>query len=298
VSRPGPPAGGAAGEAGEGEDGEIAELVRLATSAAQRAGALVRDQRPARVAVERTKSSPTDVVTAMDNAAEDLLREVLTTARPGDGVLGEERGLLPGSTGLIWVVDPIDGTVNYLYGIATYAVSVAAVRGDPTVPGAWTPIAGCVHNPETGQTWTASVGRGAWLDGRPLQLGVPPPLDRALVATGFGYRPGRRSGQARVLARLLPQIRDIRRQGSAAIDLCQVASGNVDAYYERGVHAWDVAAAMLVVTEAGGRVSGLGGRAPSPDMVVAAADPLCTSLADALLAAGAEDDDPEEPQST
>jgi myo-inositol-1(or 4)-monophosphatase len=98
-----------------------------------------------------------------------------------------------------------------------------------------------------------------------------------------------------VLTQLLPQIRDIRRQGSAAIDLCQVASGNVDAYYERGVHAWDVAAAMLVVTEAGGRVRGLADRAPSPDMVVAAADPLCTSLADALLAAGAGDDDPEEP---
>ena len=166
---PGAPEGGGAagGGAGEQEDGEIAELVRLATSAAQRAGALVRDQRPARVAVERTKSSPTDVVTAMDNAAEDLLREVLTTARPGDGVLGEERGLQPGSSGLTWVVDPIDGTVNYLYGIATYAVSVAAVRGDPTVPGAWSPVAGCVHNPRPDRPGRRpSAGVPGWTAGR------------------------------------------------------------------------------------------------------------------------------------
>jgi len=275
------------------QDCEIAELVRLATSAAQQAGALVRDRRPAGLGVERTKTSPTDVVTVMDHAAEDLLREVLTAQRPGDGVLGEEHGLQPGSTGLVWVVDPIDGTVNYLYGLPTYAVSVAAVRGDPMVPGAWSPLAGCVHNPETGQTWTASAGRGAWLDGQPLRMGAPPPMERALIATGFGYREARRRGQARVLARLLPQIRDIRRQGSAAIDLCQVASGNVDGYYERGVQAWDVAAAMLVVTEAGGRVSGLEGRPPSPDMIVAAAEPLCGALVAALTAAGAGEDDPE-----
>jgi myo-inositol-1(or 4)-monophosphatase len=259
----------------------VEELLELAESAARRAGELVHGRRPDRLEVG-TKSSPTDVVTQMDTAAEELLRELIGTARPDDGLLGEEAGLQPGTSGLTWVVDPIDGTVNYLYGLPSYAVSVAVVTGDPTVDGAWAPVAGCVHNPASGETWTSGLRRGAFLDGHQLRMAAPPHLPGALVATGFGYRAARRRNQARVLASLLPQIRDIRRLGCASIDLCMLATGRVDAFFERGLHAWDMAAARLVVTEAGGRVRGLDSAPPSESMVVAGCSPLVDDLA-ALL---------------
>jgi len=255
----------------------IAALLRLAQDAARRAGELVHLRRPDRLEVD-TKSSPTDVVTQMDRAAEQLLREVLLQARPDDGLLGEEAGLTTGTSGLTWVVDPIDGTVNYLYGIPAYAVSVAVAVGDVTVDGAWTPVAGCVHSPASGQTWTAGWGQGARFNGRPLRMAPPPPLPAALIATGFGYRAARRGNQARVIASLLPRVRDLRRIGCAAMDLCMVAGGQVDAYFERGLHAWDMAAARLVVTEAGGTVRGLGSTPPSELMVVAAGSPLVDDL--------------------
>lgn len=259
---------------------ELDDLLELARTAAVAAGRLVHDRRPARVTVTATKSSPTDVVTAMDQAAEELLRELLGAARPQDGVLGEEAGLQPGTSGLTWVLDPIDGTVNYLYGLLPYAVSVALVDGDPSVEGAWTPVLGCVHAPATGQTWTAATGRGARLDGRELRIPTPPAaLDLALVGTGFGYLPERRRSQARVLAELLPQVRDVRRMGSAAIDICLVAGGELDAYYERGVHVWDVAAAAVVLTEAGGVLTGIDGRPASEHLTVAAAPELAGALA-------------------
>ncbi len=258
----------------------VAELLALAERVARSAGALVSEQRPRRLEVS-TKSSPTDVVTQMDHAAEALLRELLLQARPADGLLGEEAGLRPGRSGLTWVVDPIDGTVNYLYGLPGYAVSVAVVTGDPQRPGQWSTVAGCVYSPQagpSGQAWTAGRGLGAFLDGRRLQLADPPPLARALIGTGFGYRAERRGNQARVLAGLLPRIRDIRRIGCAAMDLCMVADGRLDGYYERGLNPWDMAAGRLVVTEAGGQVRGLGGLPPSQELVIAAAAPLADAL--------------------
>jgi myo-inositol-1(or 4)-monophosphatase len=228
----------------------------------------------------------------MDRAVEDLLRRRLAEARPGDGVLGEEAGLQAGTTGLTWVLDPIDGTVNYLYQIPAYAVSVALVTGDPTVPGDWQSVAGCVHQPATGDTWTAASGDGAWLAGRQLHLSPVPDLAEALVATGFGYRRQRRTGQARVVAGVLPRVRDIRRIGSAALDLCGVATGTLDAYYERGVNVWDIAAASLVLTEAGGALRGLRGAPPGPEMVVAGADPLLSALAAVLTDLDADTDPP------
>jgi myo-inositol-1(or 4)-monophosphatase len=218
----------------------------------------------------------------MDQAVEKLLRRRLAQARPGDGVLGEEGGLQPGSTGLTWVLDPIDGTVNYLYGIPAYAVSVALVSGDPTSPGGWQSVAGCVHQPTSGLTWTAALGQGARLGARRLRLRPPPELSAALLATGFGYQVPRRIGQARVLTGVLPRVRDIRRIGSAALDLCAVATGTVDAYYERGVQVWDMAAAALVLTEAGGTVSGLRGAPAGPAMVVGAGEPLSGRLGELL----------------
>ncbi len=275
-------------------DVSVPDMVALAERVAREAGELIlggeRERPGLRPEVESTKSSPTDVVTAMDRAVEDLLRHRLAEARPDDGRLGEEAGLQPGGTGLSWVLDPIDGTVNYLYRIPAYAVSVALVAGDPTVAGAWQPVAGCVHQPATGATWTAGWGQGAWLDGRRLHLPTPPELSQALVATGFGYRVARREGQARVLAGVLPRIRDIRRIGSAALDLCGVATGTLDAYYERGVNVWDIAAASLVLTEAGGRLGGLRGAPAGPDLVVAAGDPLQAALVDLLTGLDADSD--------
>ncbi len=256
-----------------------AALRALARSLAVQAGDLVQRDRPARVEVAATKSSPTDVVTQMDRAAEQLIRSRLAVERPDDGILGEEAGLRSGSSGLTWVVDPIDGTANYLYGIPFYAVSVAVVTGDPQRPGRWSAVAGCVHNPATGHTWSAAAGLGADLDGAALLAPLPPLLERALVGTGFGYRPQRRRAQARVAAELLPRVRDLRRIGSAAIDLCMVASGWLDAYYERGLNPWDLAAGALVATESGAVVRGLRTAPPSEQMVVAARRPLVDLLA-------------------
>ncbi len=269
---------------------EPQELARLAEDVAREAGRLVHGGRPDQVEVASTKSSPTDVVTEMDRAAERLVRERLAAARPGDGVLGEEAGVESGTSALTWVVDPIDGTVNYLYGLPEFAVSVAVVLGDPTTPGAWAPVAGSVHAPALDRTWTAATGLGARFDGRPLPARrEPPELAGALLGTGFGYRVDRRTGQARVLAQVLPLVRDVRRIGSAAIDLCMVADGRLDAYYERGLNPWDIAAAALVAQEAGIRVVGLRGAPPGPDMLVAAPDPLCADLAHRLDELGAVD---------
>jgi len=273
---------------------DVAGLAALAERVAREAGALVRDGRPAHVLVAATKSSPTDVVTEMDTAAEALLRRRLAAARPADGLHGEEGGRAAGSSGVTWLIDPIDGTVNYLYGLGGYAVSVAAAIGDTSRDGAWRTVAGCVHAPSSGETWTAALGRGAHLDGVRLAAPEPPPLERALLGTGFGYRPGRRARQSRVVADLLPRIRDIRRLGSSAVDVCLVASGRLDGYYERGLNAWDVAASMLVAREAGVTVRGLGSRPPGGAMVVAARAPLVDVLAEELERLGAAGDEPDE----
>lgn len=259
------------------DDTTIAELRSLAEQLAVSAGALVRDGRPQRVDVAATKSSPIDIVTAMDLASEALIRRTLAERRPADGVLGEEEGLVPGTSGVTWVIDPIDGTVNYLYGIPAYAVSVAAVVGPPT-PDRWTVVAAAVHGVADGRTWTAGLGGGAHLDGRRLHVNPAVPLASCLVGTGFGYTADRRRGQARVVAELLPQVRDIRRIGSAALDLCTLAAGGLDLYYERGLQPWDLAAASLVAREAGATVVGLRGAAPGQEMTVAGPEPTVTEL--------------------
>ncbi len=238
--------------------------------------------------VDGTKSSPTDVVTAMDRASEELIRRRIGRNRPDDAIFGEEGGHARGASGLTWLVDPIDGTVNYLYGIEAFAVSVAVVTGDPAVAGRWQPLAGCVVAVSSGTTWTAGAGRGAYRDGVTITMPPPAALDQALVGTGFGYRPQRRRLQAEVLLEVLPRVRDVRRIGSAALDLCAVADGRLDAYYERGLHPWDLAAGMLLVSEAGGGVTGLRGTPPSTDMVVAARAPLLQELTRVLEGAGAD----------
>jgi myo-inositol-1(or 4)-monophosphatase len=265
---------------------QVTDLLALCEALAREAGDPVRQRSLATVAVTETKSSVNDVVTAVDREVEELLRRRIAAARPEDGVLGEEEGARAGTSGLTWVVDPIDGTVNFLYGIPSYCVSVAVVSGEPD-PQHWTVVAGCVHAVSMGTTWTAGLGMGARRDGEPLRIKEAVPLGQALVSTGFGYTEERRREQAAVVARLLPQVRDIRRLGSVAIDLCLVADGRLDAHYERGLNPWDVAAGTLVVTEAGGVVQGLAGARPSMAMTVAGPAALVGELAAALEAAGA-----------
>ncbi len=198
------------------------------------------------------KSSRTDMVSDADREAEALVRDLLAAERPDDGLLAEEGSASTAASGRRWVVDPLDGTTNYLYRFPAWNVSVALEDADGS-------LAGVVHDPLRGETFTAIRGAGSWLGERRLEVHAPSGLDTALVATGFGYSPERRAAQADLLTRVLPRVRDIRRAGAAALDLCWVAAGRVDAYYERGLNHWDWAAASLVVSEAGGEVRDLPG---------------------------------------
>jgi len=212
-----------------------------------------------------TKSSATDMVSEADREAERAITEILRAERPDDGLVGEEGADEAGSSGRSWVVDPLDGTTNYLYRFPAWCVSV----GLEDEQGG---LAGVVHNPVSGETFTAERGGGARLNGEPIHVSEPDGLATSLVATGFGYDPDVRAGQAAIVSRLIPQIRDIRRAGAAALDLCFVAAGRLDGYFERGVHRWDYAAGALIVREAGGDVVELeGGRfgiaAASPGII-------------------------------
>ncbi len=268
---------------------EVRALTDLAERLARSAGDLVRSGRPDRVEVAATKSSAVDPVTAMDLASETHLRALLAEHRPDDGVLGEEHGWEPGTTGLTWVLDPIDGTVNYLYGVPAYAISVGVVAGEPD-PERWTVVAGCVHAVVDGRTYTAGRGLGAYRDGVRLAVNPERELATSLVGTGFGYRADRRRAQGRVLAELLPQVRDIRRIGSAALDLCRVAEGTLDVHYERGLNPWDLAAGEVVAREAGAVVTGLRGRRASADMSVVGPAGTVAALAALLADLGADSD--------
>ena len=260
-------------------DDAPAALLDLACDAATEAGRMLAALRPpgrsGRPEVAGTKSSPTDVVTEMDRAAEKLITDRLRAQRPGDAFLGEEGGE-SGRARVRWIIDPLDGTVNYLYGLADWSVSIAA-----EVDG--TPVAGVVAVPAHDEVFSALSGEGAWLvagDAPPVTLrcntGVA--LAEALVSTGFGYMAAQRKVQGEVVAAVLPQVRDIRRGGSAAVDLCSVAAGRVDAFYERGLNYWDYAAGGLIATEAGARLGGLAGRPASPEFAIAAEPALFDQL--------------------
>jgi myo-inositol-1(or 4)-monophosphatase len=248
-----------------------AALLRLAVDAAESAGALLAaGLHETRTSIEH-KSSPTDMVTEMDRAAERHIVDKLRAARPGDGFLGEEGASEAGDTGVRWLVDPLDGTTNYLYGFPAYAVSIAA-EVDGTV------MVGCVHDPSHDETFTAIRGEGASCNGQRLAVNAPESLATALVGTGFSYLPERRGIQSAVLARILPSVRDIRRAGSAALDLCWVAAGRLDAEYERGLQPWDYSAGALIAAEAGAEVGDLLGGPPSTDIVVAAGPTIARAL--------------------
>ncbi|MHB1474791.1 MAG: inositol monophosphatase family protein [Dermatophilaceae bacterium] len=252
----------------------LRELEELAVGAAGAAGRFIVDDRPRGLAVVDTKSSVNDIVTVMDQQSEVLLRRHLLSARPDDAILGEEDGASAGTSAITWVIDPIDGTVNYLYGIPAYCVSVAAVIGDPGTPGQWQPVAGAICNPLTGEIFHARLGGGAHVlvddEDTAIRVNTVEVLLQSLVATGFGYLPQVRARQGEVLRAILPEIRDIRRAGSAALDLCAVACGKVDAYYESGLNPWDLAAGWVIAIEAGALVTGLSKMGPGEAAVVAA----------------------------
>ena len=261
---------------------EPAELLALARSMAVEAGDLLLDHRRGAVAFT-TKSTPTDVVTEADTAAEALLAQRISAARPDDGLLGEEGAAREGTSGLRWVVDPLDGTVNYLYDLPGWSVSIAVEDADG-------PVVGVVHAPTLGATYWAVRGGGAFRDGEPIQPSACSTLAQALLGTGFSYDARRRRTQARWVAEVLPLVRDIRRFGSAAVDLCAVASGRLDAFAEQGLAPWDGAAGGLVASEAGAIVGGLHGRPAGPALYVAAAPALWPALQDLLVSVHADHD--------
>jgi myo-inositol-1(or 4)-monophosphatase len=257
-------------------------LLELAVDLVRAGAECVSSMREVAMSGVTTKSTPTDVVTTADRATERLIIDRLLTVRPGDEVLGEETGshssgVAAGADRVRWLLDPIDGTVNFLYGIPYYSVSLAAEVAGRVV-------AAAVRNPVSGEEWTAVAGQGAFRDGRRLSGSSVSTLSQTLLATGFGYDPDRRAHQARVVAELLDEVRDIRRIGAASLDLCMVADGRIDAFYEKGLAPWDLAAGGLVAREAGVLVTGLAGAPAGTRMVLAAPTAIHQALHDRLLA--------------
>jgi myo-inositol-1(or 4)-monophosphatase len=263
-------------------------LADLAWRAASEAASFLHTQRPDDLSVE-TKSTPTDVVTSMDKAAEHLLYERLLGERPGDGLLGEEGTDRPSQTGIRWIVDPLDGTVNYLYRIPHWGVSVAAEDDDLGET-----VVGVVITPETGEGFVGIRGRGAWqITGdiaERLEVRECSDVGQAMVATGFGYSRTRRRAQAEVLRTLITSVRDIRRTGCAVVDFAWLAQGRTDAYYERGLNPWDVAAGLVIAREAGAVVSDLGG-GPGAATFLVAVPGIVREIEELLIDAGIHRDD-------
>jgi myo-inositol-1(or 4)-monophosphatase len=222
------------------------ELLKLAISIAKDAGALLLE-RPARLSID-TKTSDIDIVTQMDKQSEKLIVEAILKVRPDDGIIGEEGANRPSKSGYTWVIDPIDGTVNYFYNMHGWSVSIA-IRDPEGI------AVGVVYAPTINSLYTATRGGGAFLNGIAIKANEPVELNKALIATGFHYRSELREIQVKQFVDLILKVRDIRRNGSAAIDICNVAAGLVDGYYEMGLHPWDRDAAELIATEAGAEVS-------------------------------------------
>ena len=231
-----------------GDPGLADDLRAIAGQLADEVAHAVLDVRRRRTVEVDTKSTATDLVTEIDRWAETRIVERLTDARPADGIVGEEGARIEGTSGVDWYVDPIDGTTNYVYGHPGFSVSIAAALGDEV-------IAGAVADPVAGELYTASANGGATCNGASISTSARAELSTALLATGFGYRPERRRRQAEVLVQILPEVRDIRRMGGAAVDLCSVGRGRVDAYYEVGLSPWDCAAGSLIAREAGATVT-------------------------------------------
>jgi myo-inositol-1(or 4)-monophosphatase len=250
-------------------------LLRLATRLAREAGTLALTGRRGSVLERHTKSSTTDLVTQHDRAAESLIVRHLGTERPADAIVGEEGAALDGTSGYSWFLDPIDGTTNFVYDLPAWSTSVyVAYRG--------VTIAGAVYVPVADEMFAARLGGGATLDGRAIRNSGETDLSLALVATGFSYQPAKRAAQAAAITRLITEIRDVRRSGSAAIDLCWTAAGRVDAYYEEHLNSWDAAAGELIAREAGCITSDFESGPADPSNIVAAAPGIHAELVDLI----------------
>lgn len=272
-------ASGDNGRAG-GPDALGVELLELACRLAREAGTMAAEGRRRGTPAGDSKSSATDMVTEWDRASERLVVDGLRRARPDDGFLGEEGSTEPGSSGVFWLVDPIDGTTNFLYDLPGWAVSIAAADADGALVGA-------VYVPSSGELFAARRGGGATLDGRPIRCTTTPDPATSLLATGFSYDPARRAVHARRLVHVLPSVRDIRRLGAASVDLCHVACGRVDAYVEESLGPWDLAAGELIAREAGCRTGDLHGGPAGPQQVLVANPTLFEPLAELLRRAWA-----------
>lgn len=254
----------------------MSEHAALAESIAREAGAQLRDAFAGTRLRTETKSSPTDLVSEADLAAERLIRERLLAARPEDGMLGEEGSDSAGTSGLRWIVDPLDGTTNFLFGLPQWGLSIAVEDGEGM-------LAGVVYDPLRDECWAATRDGPATLGGEPLRRPDPPDgLATALVATGFGYEADVRAVQAEIVGRLLPRVRDIRRFGSAALDLAWTAAGRYDAFFERGLKVWDMAAGALICERAGLEVRPLAPVPPAEAGVLVAPTALADELAPLL----------------
>ncbi len=251
------------------------QLLELASRLAVASGKMVREGRKHGVTSASTKSSVTDVVTEFDRASERLIVDGLTAARPDDSVIGEEGTDTTGASGIRWLIDPIDGTTNFLYDLPGYAVSIAALDGDR-------PLVGAVFVPSADELFTAVAGEGAFLNGEPIRCGTTASLDQALVATGFSYQTERRREQAVRLTEMIPQIRDIRRLGAAATDLCHLAAGRVDVYFEQWLGPWDLAAGELIAREAGCRTGRFDGSEVDHHQVLACNPALFDQMVELL----------------
>ena len=238
-------------------------LMNLAARVARRAGDLVIEGRRHGDLTVDTKSSATDMVTEWDRISERTIVDAIRAARPDDGIVGEEGTDVESRSGVSWLIDPIDGTTNFMYGLSGYAVSIAAVDDDGS-------LAGAVFLPATRELFVAARGQGAWLGGRRLTCSRLTDPATALIGTGFSYSASRRAEQGERIGRLLPRARDIRRLGAAAPDLCFVADGRIDAYFEENLSPWDLAAGILVATEAGAIASDFSGGPPRPAEVLVA----------------------------
>ena len=243
----------------------ISELLALAQQTVAAAGALL-IARPDSFDINE-KSSARDFATQMDHASEELIVKALLSARPGDGIIGEEGAHRASTSGITWVIDPIDGTVNYFYNLPGWNISIAA-KNDEGV------LIGVVSAPTLNSVWHATRGGGAFLNGKKIHCSNAEDLKESLIATGFSYDFEERIRQGEKIASLIPRVRDIRRNGAAAVDLCHVASGAVDGYFETGLKEWDLAAGGLIAKEAGAVITGRNGFPAGESMVVAAGPAL------------------------
>jgi myo-inositol-1(or 4)-monophosphatase len=248
-------------------------MLNLTKRAAHAAGNLVRDAQTHSLDTS-TKSSPTDFVTEMDRASERLILEIILAARPRDGLIGEEGTSKASRSGVSWLVDPIDGTTNYLRNLPNYTISIAAVTENGT-------LVGVVYDPTLDETFTAMRGHGATLNGTPITCSTGT-LNEAIIGTGFSYSSDQRAQQAELLRVVLPAVGDIRRPGSAAVSLCWVACGRLDAFYETGLQPWDFAAGALVAMEAGADVLGIGPEPAHENLVIASTPTLTADLCEML----------------